>query len=267
MINIRKIMILILLTTVSISVNARKASHTRNYVWDKKPIEIDLPIGKRKMIMFEHNVKLLKDFNGMDIQKLQNVLYIKALNEFGAQELYIKDEETNEIIMLSLSAKSDVNDIYNVSITSAKAKGRNYSDYAVEPKTNDNVNYLTLTRYVIQTLFSSGDSKQNTANVTRVPMYTKKHINLVYENNVLASPVGSWHGGNIYVTAVQLNNIGSTSTTLDPRASLKGNWLTATFYPSNHLKAKGSSKSSTLAVITSATPFNEALYSVKGYVR
>lgn len=255
------------LILMSIGAYARKYDHTRYYVWDKRPIEITLPLNKTKMVMFDHNIKVIQAPSDVEIKKLQNVLYLKASDEFDEKDLYVNDIETDETVIVSLSAKASVNDIYSVSIKTSNTQGATKSQYTSEPRTNDSINYLSLTRYVIQKLYGNENDEHMLGGVMRVPMRTKRHVGLVYHNNVIASPIASWRGGELYVTAVQLNYIGETSLILDPRASLRGRWLTASFYPTNQLEAKGRKHSTTTAILTSSVPFNDALYSARGYVR
>lgn len=248
---------------VASSYASRHASY-KHYVWNKTPIEVNLPVGKKLAIQFNDNIKLLKPVSNVQIQKLGDTLYLKALSEFDAKDIYIKDEVNDVKIIVTLSADSKNNDTSPVYIQIPERGGVNYKQ---DNSSAESINYISITRYAIQRLYSEDRLLTNLSSIYRVPMKTQRQVSLIYGSNIVSSPIASWTSNGLYVTAISLKNLDDEQIQLDPRRSLKGVWKTAVFYPSNSLAPKGHRQDTTTVFLTSNVPFVESLNQVRGVYR
>ena len=81
--------------------------------------------------------------------------------------------------------------------------------------------------------------------------------------SVRAVPLQAWTDGWHYATAVLLENRSSRPVALDPRTSLRGDFLAATAWQSV-LGPPGSGQAMTTLVLVSSRPFREALGAFAG---
>ena len=84
-------------------------------------------------------------------------------------------------------------------------------------------------------------------------MGAPKSVALYRDDLVTATPLASWQGGGLYVTALLLAHSGRDRLILDPRL-LKGRFVTATFQH-NTLGAAGSSSDTTCVYVVTKAPF------------
>ena len=132
-------------------------------------------------------------------------------------------------------------------------------------KPSFDLNAITLTRFAIQSMYAPERLLVIPEGVSRIPMQTKRQITLFYGASIEARPLISWHGGEFYVTAIELKNQLKQDVILDPRHMI-GHWQTATFYPTNTLISRGKADTTTVFLV-SDRPFNEAIASPTEFVR
>jgi hypothetical protein len=96
-------------------------------------------------------------------------------------------------------------------------------------------------------------------------MRTHKNVVMVYGASIIARPVISWQGEDLFVTAVELKNALNKRVVISPK-QLIGNWQTASFCPSNTLEARVL-KDTTTVFLVSDRPFGEALSQTGEFVR
>jgi len=248
-------------------------TNIEHVVWNKVPISFVVPIGAERMISFPDSISLHNTDPALTTDKLlilnnAGTLYIKAKKAFGQIRIPIVLKKSGEVMLLDLSAAEnsddtpvqvllDKNQAATGSIVSQK------STTCVAP-----VSYAGLMRYVVQHLYSPKRLLENDFinrnAINRTPMYTTNSIDLVYREKVIAMPLISWRGGDLYVTAVLLKNLLKHRVRLSP-INLKGQWLAAAFYPTNYVTAKGTVHDRTTLFLISNRPFNEALNVMRGY--
>lgn len=93
--------------------------------------------------------------------------------------------------------------------------------------------------------------------VFRARLKIRNPVPLLRGGAVEATPLASWRGGGLYVTAVKLRNITEQPVVLDPR-DLRGRWLAATFQHAR-LLPHGDGADTTCVYLVSARPFAESL--------
>lgn len=245
---------------------------TRHVVWDKTPVTIILPVGEERMIQFPLAISIVDSQldNDMGIMKLQDALYLSAPAPFASKRLVVQLMPEGEVIVLNISAREDATDTTPVEIVmgesglsedSEESNGENRkairNDAALNP--------VVLTRFAIQSLYSPERLLVIPEGVSRTPMRTHKNIVMVYGASILARPVISWQGGDLFVTAVELKNMLKKEIAIDYK-KLIGDWQTASFFPTNILEGRGG-KDTTTVFVVSDRPFGEALSGTGEFVR
>ena len=246
----------------SIEVLAFDAEHV---LWDKTPIHLNIPLHEERFIHFPQAISIVDNEAGEKIAvlKIQDALYVKANEAFANKRLLIQLMPQGEVIILNLSANEKIAISQPVEILLENKEEPNSNQQ--ESTNNLDINTITLTRFAIQSLYAPQRLLVVPEGVGRVPMQTRRQINLIYGASIESRPLISWHAGAFYVSAVELTNLLNKKVIVDPRRLL-GNWQTATFYPTNTLAPRGKEDTTTVFLV-SDRPFNEALVSSREYVR
>jgi integrating conjugative element protein (TIGR03749 family) len=241
------------------------AGSVEHVVWDKTPIRIKLPLNQERLIKFPMAISIVDSEldESAGILKIQDTLYFNAHAAFSNKRLVVQLMPQGEAIVLNLSTNEEISDTTPIEILMAE----NNDEAQSSPSTikSSDINAVTLTRFAIQSLYSPERLLVTPAEVSRTPMQTHRNITLIYGASITAKPLLSWHADNLYVTAVELKNELNKEVTIDPRQIL-GDWQTATFYPTNTLKARHNKETTTL-FLTSNRPFGEALSNSREFVR
>ena len=237
------------------------AANTEHVVWDKTPIHLNLSINQERLIRFPQAVQVVESEAGQKVSvlKVQDAVYLKAVEPFSNKRLLIQLMPQGEVIILSLSANDKINATDTIEILLEKKEATQ------ETKNNLDINAITLTRFAIQLLYAPDRLLVIPEGVSRTPMQTRRDIQLVHGASISAHPLASWHGGDFYVTAIELKNQLKQEVILDPR-HIVGNWQTATFYPTNTLSGRGHEDTTTVFLV-SDRPFNEAVQASREFVR
>jgi integrating conjugative element protein (TIGR03749 family) len=241
------------------------AANTEHVVWDKTPIHLNLSLNQERLVRFPQAVQVVESEAGQKVSvlKVQDAVYLKAVEPFSNKRLLIQLMPQGEVIILSLSADDKINATDTVEVLLEK------NDAPQQPpqdtKSNLDLNAITLTRFAIQSLYAPDRLLVIPEGVSRTPMQTRRDIQLVHGASISAHPLASWHGGDFYVTAIELKNQLKQEVILDPR-HIVGNWQTATFYPTNTLSGRGHEDTTTVFLV-SDRPFNEAMQASQEFVR
>lgn len=232
----------------------------QHIVWNRKPIQVTLPVGIERFmsfpsaVQFGYNTNLLPP-SAFRVENDNRTLYLLAKKSFSTERVEAK-LASGDIILLDINAKAHANDnpvdIVLPKPTSAFPTTQSQSSVA-------SVNYVTLTRYAIQQIYAPRRLLKQSMSMTRFPMETTHVAPLFYDGSASAMPLASWRGGNLYVTALLVKNLLNQPLRLDPRL-LCGAWLAASFYPQTTLASHGTAinqDTSTLFVI-SYQPFAQA---------
>lgn len=240
------------------------ALDSEHVLWDKTPIPINISLAEERLVRFPQAISIVDNeaIDNMAILKVQDALYLKAKEEFHNKRLLVQLMPQGEVIILSLSADKEIHSNKPVEILIEEiAQDTNKSELT----SNLDNNAITLTRFAIQSIYAPERLLVIPEGVSRTPMQTRRQITLFYGASIEARPLISWHGGEFYVTAVELKNQLNKEIVIDPRHMI-GHWQTATFYPSNTLAGR-TKKDTTTVFLISDRPFNEALASDREFVR
>ena len=241
------------------------AATTEHVIWDKTPIHLNLSLNQERLVRFPQAVQIVESEAGDNISvlKVQDALYLKAKAAFSNKRLLIQLMPQGEVIILSLSANEKINATNPIEVLLEKEESTEPT--AQGAKNSLDLNAITLTRFAIQSLYAPDRLLVVPSGVSRTPMQTRRDIQLVHGASISAHPLASWHGGDFYVTVVELKNQLKQEVILDPR-HIVGNWQTATFYPTNTLAGRGHEDTSTVFLV-SDRPFNEAMQASREFVR
>lgn len=241
------------------------AANTEHVVWDKTPIHLNLSLNQERLVRFPQAIQVVESEAGdkISVLKVQDALYLKANEAFSNKRLLIQLMPQGEVMILSLTADDKINAVDPVEVLLEKVNDSQPTNQ--DTKNNLDLNAITLTRFAIQSLYAPDRLLVMPEGVSRTPMQTRRDIHLVYGASISAHPLASWHGGDFYVTAVELKNQLKQEVILDPRHII-GNWQTAAFYPTNTLAGRGNEDTSTVFLV-SDRHFNEAMQASREFVR
>ena len=238
------------------------ALQSEHMVWEKVPLNIELPLKQERLIQFPQAIKII-DQNlspALDILKVKGSIYLKAQDHFKNARIIVQLIPDGDVIILNLKADKQFNNTTPIEILTddPKREGQTASSHY-------EYDAIQLTRFAIQALFAPERVQQIPNGVYRTPMQTHKTISLFYGASIEAHPIASWRGGSLHITAVELKNLLNKGIKLKPE-TLMGDWQTASFYPVNRLPARKSHESTTVFLV-SDRPFHEALIQHARYKR
>lgn len=236
------------------------APPTERIVWTRTPIALSLPVGQERIVTFPADVRVgvppqLGD--ALRTQSVAGTLYWLARKPFPATRVQIQEVDSGRIYLLDLRADSDATNTAPVEIIVRPSTTKD-SD-GVPPATRDaeQVDYVTLTRYAAQQMYAPKRLLRDPPSVYRAPLRIKHAVPLVRGGAIEATPLATWRGDGLYVTAVKLRNITHAPVVLDPR-DLRGQWLAATLQHARLLPA-GDEVDTTCVYLISTRPFEESL--------
>lgn len=238
--------------------------HYEHVIWNKVPISFVVPVKEERMLIFPGKI----DFRNLDprlttdkVSILNNdgTLYIQAKQSFSSIRVPVVLKDRGITILVDISASENADDTpLEVVLPDATES----EPPSAEKDAFDVIHYVTLMRYAVQHLYAPERLIIEDPHISRSPMYTTRSVDLFYDKGVIAMPLIAWHGGHYTVTAVLLKNNLNHPVYLDPR-TIKGQWITASFYPTNRLAEVGSEQDRTTLFLISDRPFNDALNTMK----
>jgi len=227
--------------------------------WRSVPISILLTVDEERVLTFPDHVQVgIPPTLTPDHFRTQStggtVLWL-ARQPFEAQRLQVRLLGTGHVMLFDVTALEGagaaVLEPVQVSLpeTDVDSQARPLNAGArATPLTP-----VMLTRFAAQQLYAPRRLLREIAGVRRVPMGSPEVVPLYGSEPVVATPLGSWQGGGLYVTAVKLTNQGSERVVLDPR-ELTGQFVTATFQH-NSLGPVGSPSDTTCVYLVTHQPF------------
>lgn len=245
------------------------ADDSTHLIWDGTPIAVALPVGKEKRLIFPANVTA--DVNGAlnaDQLKLLNndkSLYFTALKPFQTTRIYVTLKTTGEVLLIDLSTEEHTSNVSQYIDMHQKLIKTNdtTTDSSEKNKSNayKDVTYVDLIRFAWKQTYAPERISKNAPQYSRAPMHTQKFVSwLVYGDNIIAFPQGSWMAGKYYITAILLRNKYQHITRIDLRNDLCGEWKAATLFPRSILKPYGDKeKDTTMLFLVSSRPLGENL--------
>jgi integrating conjugative element protein (TIGR03749 family) len=240
-------------------------------VWDKQPIEIQLPVNQERLVVFDTPVRAeLPPGLNASVLRSQIVvdagagtIYWLALAAFDKQRVQVHDLNNGNVYLLDLVASPEFKDSTRIAVgvpTAGAAKPEavpppSPAQVATVPPAPD---YTSLTQMAAQQLYAPARLLALPAGVYPAGVHSSPTGDLFHNIPVTASAIAAWRSGGLYITAVKLVNQSSAELVLDPR-TLRGRWLSACFQH-NLLKPQGQPRDTTAAYLISQQPFEDSLH-------
>lgn len=291
---------LLTLLTLFGSLIYASSNNKEHVLWDKIPISFIVEVGQERIISFPDSVTIRNTDNNLTSDKLsilnnQGALYIKAKKDFEPVRIAVTLQKTGEVVLVDISAKPNASstpvevmlkdeeystanttntnatntnsNAINTNIgTSTTNTGANTTANTNTASTTTNttaaIDYVSLMRIAIQELYAPQRLRQGHNDIKRTPMYTDSSIALFWGLPVIAMPIASWTSKDLYVTAVMIKNASKRKITIELGA-IKGNWLAASFYPSDELSKAGTKADRTTLFLISGRSFMQAYSAYK----
>lgn len=236
--------------------------------WQGDPLEISLPMGKEKRLVFPESVTV--DVKGalmtdqLRVVNNDKSIYLTALKAFPKTRIFVTLQENKTVIMLDIVTKDNAKLTTQYIEVKQREEGLIQSEVthlAPESRTSEPVTYVDLIRFAYQQLYAPERLLRHSPQYPRVPMGTKVFTsNLIYGDKVIVHPVASWGGGDYYVTVVALQNKYAHLTHINFRKDICGDWLAATIYPRATLAPYGDKlHDSAMLFLVSRGTFSETI--------
>jgi integrating conjugative element protein (TIGR03749 family) len=246
-------------------------------VWNNKPINIVLPIGKTREIIFPHTVQFgMSKALSKNLQVTNNagVLKFTAQKPFVSQRVEINDNIAGHMVLVNLSAAFNQTQVplailYEKPTAQSEQAGWLKTPHAL----SGDMAYITLTRFAEQQLYAPKRLLRNPYGIQLVNSFVNARgevsphnwfYGLFIDRSTVNIPWAEWSGGNYYVTAVLVRNQLNTPINLTRNiVNICGRhgsvWKSVTFFPSWHLGCTGSLNDTTVAFLVSSVPFDQAV--------
>lgn len=262
----------VLIATLSLSfsvTHARVNQAAERVLWDKRPIEVHVPVGQERLVHFPTDVRywLPDRLRGKaSILAANGVLYVRAIAAFPSTRVRVQGLSDQRLYLLDLSA-NDQGTVSHDLIVMDEAHVGNRAKAA--PPTATRIDWrIRLTRYAAQQLYAPERLLAGDPDIQRIPVDTRS-VPLIRGGQLAAKPIAAWKGGGLFVTAIHVRNTQRHSLTLQFESSrdahtldlstlLRGHWLTASVQHST-VARKGQSADSTTLYVVSDRPFTESL--------
>ena len=213
------VIMLIIIGLTSLISQAESLDHfsDEHIAWQRVPIHITLPVGKERFVSFPDQVqfgynKNLLSSSMLRVQNDHRTLYLLAKKPFNTQRTEAK-LSNGEVILLDIEAKQQAdNHPINIILPEQHSASNNHHH-----ANTANINYVILTRYAIQQLYSPKRLLKSSKVITRFSMGTTHVVPLFQDGSVLVMPLASWRGRDLYVTALLVKNLLKQSLRLNPR--------------------------------------------------
>ncbi|REC93363.1 TIGR03749 family integrating conjugative element protein [Kushneria indalinina] len=249
--------------------------------WDRRPLDIDLPVGTERVIMLDRNVRVglpreIADSGVLRVQSAGGAIYLKADQPFDTQRVRIQDVETNEVVLFDLTAKENGASDEEIKVVISEEDGKKSSDSTSQDgqsdKGRDTGNQeskkssvgtpvpVVLTRFAAQSLYAPSRTIEPVQGLSRVAMRLPDTMpSLLPSLPVAATPVAAWKLDGWTVTAVKLSNRDPSRTfELDPRW-LQGDLYSATFMHSTLGRRGSVEDTTTVFIVTNGQSLAKAL--------
>ena len=234
-------------------------------VWDKKPIDIVLPVGEQRFITFPDKVAFGLPSNYQSKLTVQNdnkTLYVTANAAFEPHQFKVKTA-SNKLVLINLSAQKEASDepvsiVYKDSDMPAKTKAAVHS--ATDPfipGKQPNISLTKLMRYSIQQYYAPERLLQPVSGINLTQTFNGKAYNLFPTGAVTAIPLNSYQANNLTVTAVYIQNNLSLDVAIDPENpnQICGDWSVISVFPQSVLMPAGSEYDRSMLFLVSKNDF------------
>ena len=228
------------------------SAYASTLVFDKAPLNIVLPVGKQRYVVFPEKIAFRMDesySNKLGVEKANEVIYLTAKQAFKAHQFLIKTK-TNKVILINISAQQKASDD-PINVIYPNMKPENSVSGVGELKS---VGLADLMRYAMQEYYApkrllhpvKGIMTGEALNTNRYPLFGSGAISSV--------ALQSFSSGDLTVTAIYLKNNLSMPVNLDMNM-ICGRWVAASFFPQSRLMPANSSHDTSMLFLVSHNDF------------
>jgi len=237
-------------------------------LWDKRPIVVHVQRNHERIIHFPDDIRYwLPDQLQRKVTVLaaNGVLYIRALESFSRSRIRVQGLQSQQIYLLDVMADESASVADELIVITAESVINQAKDKTQKMAGQDW--RVRLSRYAAQQLYAPERLLKGDSAIERIPVASKA-IPLIRGGVIEATPISSWQGGGLTVTAVRLQNKQTHPLVLQFTPSgegnsvnlnklLRGRWLTATLQH-KWLGALGQKDDTTTLYLVSAQSFVES---------
>ena len=241
----------VLMMTAQAAIADSESSAAQRVVWNKQPIAVQLNIGDERRIQFRApvSVGLPAALQGLlRVQTVSGTVYLLSQRAFPKTRLLARELDSGQTYLLDVTAVENDGAMPPIVVHLP----RDRMPTATIVKASSPPGYVSLTRYAAQQLYAPERLLTAMQGVHRVPIQDKT-ASLIPGKAVHATPLIAWRAGDLYVTAVELQNHSKRAQILDPRR-IRGHWLSATFQHAR-LLPNGTDADTTAVYLVSEQPF------------
>ena len=268
-------------------VTAAQATDIRH--WKRTPIDVHLPVGTERIVVFGDQVRVglppeLADPETLRVQSTNGAIYLKAKKAFDTQRVQIQDMETGRIMLFDFSAESGAS---SETIQVEDDSGSDQPGQSADQDTTDQAaaqHYkpappeafgqqsggggapipVALVRHAAQALYSPQRILSGSNRIHRIAVGKRGISGLLPAYPVSATPIAAWREAPYTVTAIQITNRDpNRSFSLDPR-NLAGDFYAASFMHQTIGPAGTLADTTTLYAVTKNGTLADALTAPAG---
>ena len=220
-------------------------------VWNKEPLNINLPVNKQIYISFPDVVMLGLPSQLESIVSVENAnqtIYLTANSSFPITQIKLKTLKDNKIILVNLSASKKAS-TQNINVIFPKKVKPPKSNYF-----NNQVSMQQLIQYVIQQYYAPERLLTSNDNITKSMSYDNRSYKLFSDGTLTAIPLDTYFANNLYVTAIFLENNTNHIVNLKPQ-SICGRWVGSAYFPQSKLSPLGTKYDSSMLFLISSNDF------------
>lgn len=204
-------------TAILILCASMQATAAEIMVWDKKPLKVQVEVGKERIIAFPDHVYVgvpsaLKQY--ARIQSMQGAVYVRPEIEFPPARIQVKLASTGEIVLIDLEATTEPvaseDIIVSMAAKERKAQAESVVAEAARSPVAQSINPRELTRYAAMRFyaperFHTEDRRISRAHVRRDLPLDSLFMGPSY-GLFSATAVAAWQANGMVLTAVKLVN-------------------------------------------------------------
>lgn len=277
----KKLAITSILVVCTLSATTTFADTVRHVLWNKNFINLQIPIGKEKIVEFcaPGSIATCKTIGfkpyipgdllqsgSLKYLGANGALYLTAAKPFSNKLIQVSlHNKAGNTIFIRLTASKGANDDRIEVLLSGNSAGNNVSSQSKQNgQTKEDRSIGDMVRWVSQQLYSPKRLLTQPNWIYRVPMRTNRFVPLYRGGVVSAMPLASWQAGDYYITAVLIRNVLQHQRVILSHSMLRGQWIASSFFrlsPLNPdvLTPAQTITDSTTAILVSTVPFDAAM--------
>lgn len=224
-------------------------------VYKGRPLAIDVPVGRERLIEFGKAVQIAVPSNirdSVEVESIAGTIYMTATKAFDERRFRVRNTATGEILLLDISAVSGSDDTPLRVIDQEQANTLAQAREDALPEQVEAPGLITITRHAFQQVYAPDRLIAPVQGIFPAKLKNKKVLrNLVPGSEVSATPLAQWRvSDGRYVTALYIRNHSLDRVFLDPRLLRVGEgWETAAFRDGVLTGAGRDGDSTTLVVV------------------